>query len=208
MALEKAAILNEDTGDKIEFCFNPSEIQVAKTVPWSRHAVKGTDSPEAQFTQGGELRLTAELVFDTYETSEDVYNKYTKKVAELTEIKPQLKRPSLCRWIWGKHSFPCFVESYQTRYTMFLEDGTPVRAIMGVSLVRYTPAKQAKQARANPGPADRTKRRTVRQGDSLALIAFREYGDPRRWRPIADANGIDNPRFLRPGQQLIVPPVE
>ena len=53
MALEKAAILNEDTGDKIEFCFNPSEIQVAKTVPWSRHAVKGTDSPEAQFTQGG-----------------------------------------------------------------------------------------------------------------------------------------------------------
>jgi len=208
MALEKAAIKNEDTGEKIEFCFNPTEIQLNKTVPWSRHSVKGTDSPEAQFTQGGELRLTMEALFDTYETQESVLGKYTSKIAELTDIKPHLKRPSLCRFIWGKQSFQCFLESYTTRYTMFLENGTPVRAVMNLSLVKYTPAKQAKQARANPGPADRTKRRTVRQGDNLALIAAHEYGDPRRWRPIAEANGLDNPRVLRPGQQLIIPPVE
>jgi hypothetical protein len=208
MALEKAAIINEDTGEKIELCFNPSELQVQKSVPWSRHAVKGTDSPEAQFTQGGELRMTMELLFDTYETQEDIRRKYIIPIANLTEINPQRKRPPLCTFIWGQGSMQCFLESYMTRYTTFLEDGTAVRAVMNVSLVKYVPAKQAKQAKANPGPADRTKRRTVRQGDNLALIAAKEYGEPRRWRPIAEANGIDNPRMLRPGQQLIIPPVE
>jgi len=208
MALEKAAIVNEDSGEKIEFCFNPSEFQTQKMVPWSRHPVKGTDSPEAQFTQGGELRLTMELLFDTYEKQESVLDKYTAKIAKLAEINPQKKRPPLCTFVWGKQSMKCFLEGYTSRYTMFLEDGTPVRAVMNVSLVKYTPAKQAKQAKANPGPADRTKRWTVRQGDNLALIADREYGEPRRWRPIAEANGIDNPRILRPGQHLIIPPVE
>ncbi|MBK7954308.1 MAG: LysM peptidoglycan-binding domain-containing protein [Candidatus Accumulibacter sp.] len=50
---------------------------------------------------------------------------------------------------------------------------------------------------------------TVKSGDTLPMIAAQVYGDPRLWRPIADANGIANPlRF--PGQQdfgrlLLVP---
>jgi len=208
MALEKAAIINEDTGEKIELCFNPSEIEVNKSVPWTRHPVKGTDSPEAQFTQGGEVRTVMELLFDTYETRENVVTKYTQKIAKLTEILPKVKRPPLCTFVWGKFAQKCFLEGYSVRHTMFLDDLTPVRAVMNISLVKYVPAKQAKQAKSNPGPADRTKRRTVQQGDNLALIAAKEYGEPRRWRPIAVANGIDNPRLLRPGQQLVIPPVE
>ncbi len=42
-------------------------------------------------------------------------------------------------------------------------------------------------------------------GDSLELLAYREYGDPTAWRVIAQANGIDDPQRLRPGAELIVP---
>jgi len=41
---------------------------------------------------------------------------------------------------------------------------------------------------------------TVRTGDNLPAIAARVYGDPKRWRPIADANRIDNPLQF-PGEQ-------
>jgi nucleoid-associated protein YgaU len=50
---------------------------------------------------------------------------------------------------------------------------------------------------------------TVKSGDKLPVIAAQVYGDPRSWRPIAEANGIANPlRF--PSQQdlgrlLLVP---
>jgi nucleoid-associated protein YgaU len=50
---------------------------------------------------------------------------------------------------------------------------------------------------------------TVRAGDKLPGIAAQVYGDPRLWRPIADANAIDNPlRFPTDqdvGRLLLVP---
>ena len=50
---------------------------------------------------------------------------------------------------------------------------------------------------------------TVKAGDKLPLIAAQVYGDPRLWRPIAEANGIANPlRFPEPqdlGRMLRVP---
>jgi nucleoid-associated protein YgaU len=48
----------------------------------------------------------------------------------------------------------------------------------------------------------------VRDGDSLQSIAFDAYGDPTRWRPIAEANGIDDPLALRSGAELTIPVVE
>lgn len=45
----------------------------------------------------------------------------------------------------------------------------------------------------------------VRAGDSLQAIAAQEYGDPRQWRPIAVASGLDNPLTIQVGQQLTIP---
>jgi len=49
----------------------------------------------------------------------------------------------------------------------------------------------------------------VKLGDRLPVIAAKVYGDPRSWRPIADANGIENPlRFPEAedsGRLLTVP---
>ena len=36
-------------------------------------------------------------------------------------------------------------------------------------------------------------------------IAAEAYGDPKAWRPIAEANAIDRPRFVPPGTALKVP---
>lgn len=46
---------------------------------------------------------------------------------------------------------------------------------------------------------------TVERGDQLASIAESLTGDINNWSAIADFNGINNPRKLRIGQQLIVP---
>jgi nucleoid-associated protein YgaU len=57
-------------------------------------------------------------------------------------------------------------------------------------------------------PATRTGRTyTVKEGDSLSLIAMREYGDTDQWRRIFEANRdiIDNPDLIHPGQTLQIP---
>ena len=54
------------------------------------------------------------------------------------------------------------------------------------------------------GP-DTTKYRTLHQGDSLWALSAREYGEAGRWREIARANEIENPRLLRSGETVVLP---
>jgi len=46
---------------------------------------------------------------------------------------------------------------------------------------------------------------TVSAGDSLSKIARQVYGDAMLWTRIAEANNIQNPDLIYPGQQFIIP---
>ncbi len=46
---------------------------------------------------------------------------------------------------------------------------------------------------------------TVARGDTLSAIAQRYLGDSNKWRVIAEANGITDPRTLKVGQPLVIP---
>jgi nucleoid-associated protein YgaU len=45
----------------------------------------------------------------------------------------------------------------------------------------------------------------VKEGDTLAGIAYAMYGDSTQWRPIADANRLTQLRRLAPGAVLEIP---
>jgi nucleoid-associated protein YgaU len=47
----------------------------------------------------------------------------------------------------------------------------------------------------------------VKAGDTLWSVAFSVYGDTARWRTIAEANRIVNPRVLEPGTNLLIPTI-
>jgi nucleoid-associated protein YgaU len=49
---------------------------------------------------------------------------------------------------------------------------------------------------------------TVREGDTLSGISSALWNDPAKWRVLADANEVANPRVLEPGRALIVPAIE
>ena len=77
----------------------------------------------------------------------------------------------------------------------------------GNRAVEEMPGDPLKQ---NPtsGSLTLTSVRTVVAGDSLASIAYREYGDPGMWRPLALFNGIDDPLRLRLGSSVLLPVVD
>lgn len=62
-------------------------------------------------------------------------------------------------------------------------------------------------APARPAAGATVRTYTVKEGDSLSLIAQREYGDVDQWRRIFEANRdvIDDPDFIYPGQTLQIP---
>lgn len=205
MALEKAIISNLDTGDDIQVLFNPKEYVIEKKTPWSEINVFGMDSPPVQFTMGERKRLSMELFFDTSEEKTDV-REYTNKIEELMMVNAQEHRPPLLRFSWGNLSFDCVLEDLVQRFTLFKNDGTPLRAILKVVFKEYaTAATQLSNTRRES--ADHTKRLVVREGETLASLSAREYNDPGKWRVIADANRIDDPENVPSGTIVELPPL-
>ena len=98
--------------------------------------------------------------------------------------------------------FAAVIEKLGRKVTMFHPDGTPARATLSVSFKEYRTLRQQLEDPRRES-ADKTKRRVVVGRDSLWLIAAREYDDPNEWVRIAEANDLDDPREIAPGDWLI-----
>jgi len=118
-------------------------------------------------------------------------------------------RPPVLRFEWGTSTvladFRGFLKSVQAKYVLFQPDGTPIRASCNLSL-EEVPEEPAGQ---NPtsGALESRRTRLISDGDSLASVAFREYGDPNLWRGIAAFNAIDDPLRVVPGTRVLVPTI-
>jgi nucleoid-associated protein YgaU len=212
MGLAKLKILVEKGQDefeeKIEVLFNPNQLSIHKSSQWRVVPTAGRDTPASQFTHGEPATLTLDLLFDTYEARQDV-REHTNKVFHLTTVEQHgdLHRPPLCRLMWGKFDFNDFtwvLQSLNQRFSLFLDDGTPVRATLSCTFKQWR-SNETEARLLKKQSVDVAKTRTVRRGDTLSGIAALEYKDAALWRPIAEANGIDDPRRLKIGQNLVIP---
>ncbi len=205
MPLMKALIINTDAvvPTPIPVMFNPPEYQLAKTNQVAEIGIPGLGSSLLQFVRGSAQTLTRELFFDTTDRGLDV-RQFTALVINLTEIDRETHAPPRLLFLWGSLAFPCILESVTQRFDYFNARGLPLRARLSVVLKGHERLESL--LAGNPlQSSDRTKRRVVKQGDSLQRIAAEEYDDPRQWRPIAEASGIDNPLRLQAGRGLTVP---
>ena len=203
MALAKARITVEHTGQQIEVMFNPEEYSLNKDNNFASQAVPGLSSPILQFVNGNLRTLEMELFFDTTDARTDVRTQ-TQRVVDLLKIDPDLHAPPVLRVAWGSLQLRCVLARANQKFLKFLEDGRPTRARITVSFSEFIdPEREAKEV--NRQTADFSKVYVVQRGDTLAGIAVRFYDNAALWRPIAVANGIDEPRGIVPGQELHVP---
>ena len=222
--LKRAYILpinGSHRGVRYEVLFNPAEYSIEKGNTFQSTSLPGLATPVTQFVTGNADTLSMELYFDTYAKSsrhgnvtlkEDVRN-YTRPIANLMEIDPELHAPPICEFIWGPPigtpeglEFRGILEKCSQKFTYFLDDGTPVRATLSVSFKEYKTVEQ-QLSEMKQQSADRTKLREFKEGDAIWLYASNEYGDPEKWRVIADHNQLDNPRLVAPGTKLELPPL-
>ncbi|WP_135550819.1 CIS tube protein [Paenibacillus cymbidii] len=208
MALKKAMIIVDkgNSTENIEVLFNPSEYTLDTSNKYAWHTIPGLSMPIGQFVSGETTQLTMDIFFDTFEKGTDV-RAYTRKISGLLDVEKDLHAPPICRFVWGSMDFKGVVEKVSQKFTMFLDSGIPVRATLKVTFRSWQTKKEQLQLIPRQS-ADRTKQKTVRQGDQLWMIAAEEYEDPGMWREIAKANGIDNPRLMQAGRKLTVPRLE
>ena len=88
--------------------------------------------PPLEFNGGNPTDLKVTLMFDTYETGDDVRDSYTNALWEMAmvnkaKIDPKTKKgqPPQCEFRWGTMwSFKAVIANITQKFTLFLADGT------------------------------------------------------------------------------------
>lgn len=133
MAFKKASFFIVEDKKTIPVYFNPEEysINVVNT---------GNDQNEEK----EEDVLSLKLYFDTYMLQSDIISSinltnkridvrsYTDPIVKLTKFERN-KSPLVC-FKWGSLNFKGIVHTVHQSFTMFLDDGMPVRAVLDVTI--------------------------------------------------------------------------
>ncbi len=169
MNLEKALLRSLDGDDyNFEFMYNPNSISIKRAVNVSENDGARTEDkgiPKVSFAHPKATTISIkDIIFDTYEegSGNDTLNASNdaksnernvgKKLQKLTQTVKFIKakqRPPVYVFAWGNINYlRCYVESLDYQLTLFLPDGTPVRAKASISLKEVDPYQDI----SNPPP--------------------------------------------------------
>jgi len=218
--LKKATITvleGDDKGNVIAVLFNPTEYSLERANSYKATPVPGLSSPLLQFVNGEADQLSMELFLDDYTDPTGPTSLLQKEnaplakrladISKLLNVDRDLHAPPPVRFNWGPMEFTAVIEKLGRKVTMFHPDGSPARVSLSVSFKEYRTLRQQLEDPRRES-ADKTKRRVVVGREQLWWLAAREYDDPNEWMRIAVANDLDDPREIKPGDWLLLPPME
>ncbi|SES32292.1 LysM domain-containing protein [Streptomyces qinglanensis] len=197
---------------RLSLQFNPAALSLSKRTEWRRTPSRmAGQSALPEFVGSGPRSLTMDVFLDATSSHDNSVEETVQTLMTACVPTPgslARKKPASpwVRFEWGTArttSFDGVLCDLSVSYTLFDVDGTPLRATCSLSIEEASVDPPGQ----NPTSGSREARSTYRlvAGDSLPLLAWREYGDPAAWRTIAEANGIDDPLALTPGTELVIP---
>lgn len=152
-------IISLDDDTYVDAQFNPKELSVDKSVPWSKHKDSKSESPHLEFTGAEPMSMSFELLFDGSETGDDVQLEINKllMMARIIDFSVEAKkRPHRVKVIWGAGTgdsdtspsllpFEGVIASVATKYQMFSNEGKALRAMCTIKLTQASQASFKKK---------------------------------------------------------------
>lgn len=136
--LVKAKLIAQDGGNNINFMFNPTELNFSRSMNLNSSGGARTEDGTPKISFGSPEPYSVSvggLVFDTYETGKNVVATHIQPFRQSVEFLDGQERPPIYLLTWGKQQYiRCFIKSLSYKLTMFLADGTPVRASVDITL--------------------------------------------------------------------------
>ena len=197
-------VIADERQRRIPLRFNPTDYKLSKSNTFAEITIPGLEAPPLQYVRGGSETLTVQALVDTSDTLANVRTTYVDAVRRLMRPDSKEHAPPIVRFVWDEAVFTGVLEKLDVNYVLFAKDGVPLRAQLDLTLKEYRTAAQqvAETPRSSPTVE---KSYVVRRGDTWPGIAFALYRRADVWRELAQANGISDPRDLRPGLVLTVP---
>lgn len=223
--LEKLLILAFDTSEdaergskaeakeSFEALINPESYTLEYKVKTSDGQGQGTSGAQAKYEFTLPEELTFEFLFDNTgiidgKPNKDGVQKDVDRLRKmLTGYQGKSHEPYHLKVVWGSLVFTARATELSLTHKLFNPDGQPIRTIAKVKFKKSVEDKKRARKEDKSSP-DLTHRRTVKGGDTLPLLCYRIYGDPRYYLQVAQVNGLDSFRKLTPNTSLLFPPID
>jgi hypothetical protein len=203
-----------DADDQFEALINPESYTLQYKLKCSQGAQgQGTSGAQLKYEYTEPDEITFDFLFDNTgiidgQPRESVVDDLKKMKDVLIGYKGDSHEPRHLKLVWGENSiFKGRVTELSINHKMFKPDGTPIRAIATVKF-KSSIEEQKRAAKENKSSPDLTHIRKVKQGDTLPLMCYSIYGDPKYYLQVAEVNGLANFRQLKPGTDLFFPPLK
>lgn len=200
-SLSKATIVNTVTAERLSVMYNPEEFRLEQGNTFAEVGIPGLEAPPLQYVRGKLRSLSMDLFWDTYEQQRDVRS-FSDQIVSLLNKHPRTMAPPVLLFTMGQFAFECVLVDVSQTFTMFLPDGTPVRATQSVSFQEFSRASIEAERGLFLGPPTL---HNAGPTQTLSDLAGDYLGNPALWREIAEANGIDDPLNIEAGLALIIP---
>jgi nucleoid-associated protein YgaU len=198
----------KSTGIRWQALLNPTELSFSRKNRYAATQSAGTSAPQQSFSGGEPDQVQIDLLLDGTGVVGDPGSIGPKLEAllDLTPYQGNTHQPYYVHAHWGRFSLRGILTQADVTYKLFDRNGDPLRATVKLSLQgALSTAEMAALDRASSPNLYQTW--LVKDGETLDAIAAQVYGEPAYWRPLAAANRLTNPRGLRTGQLLMLPPL-
>ncbi|TDK50622.1 CIS tube protein [Algoriphagus formosus] len=169
----------------------------------------GVSAETVKFRGAGTKQFSMDFFFDsTGVMSSDPVDDQIDELKELIyTYNGDIHEPNYVKILWGTQSlFEGRLKEWDILYSMMDLNGTPLRAEIKATFIGSVPVKK-KAAQEARNSSDLTHIRVIKAGDTLPAMCFKIYGDPGYYLQVAEFNSLDHIRDIRPGDQLVFPPL-
>ena len=206
--------------------YNPTSFSVSYSASYDEGKALDTGDAVKKFNYVNPRTLTMELFFDGTGASPSSNDLASKAASALGlpavntvdaqietfiglayDIDGDIHKPRYIQVIWGTFILNGVLASANVNYLMFSPDGRPLRAKMSIT-INENVASTLLSKLLNKHSPDLSKSIVVKEGDTLPLLCYQEYGDSSLYPKIAEVNNLKNYRRLKQGMELLFPPID
>jgi hypothetical protein len=213
------------TGQEYEVMVNPENYSIKyETMVTTANQAQGSSLPILQYNQQSAQVLSFKFLFDGTgvikkgnQAGVAVPGLPAKKpdvVQDLDNFKKAVynfrgdkHQPPFVQLLWGPLLFNCLLTKMDITFKLFRPDGWPLRAEALCTFQSAIDIKKLEESKNKQSP-DLTHTSIVKQGDTLPLLCFRQYGDSKYYYEVARFNGLTDIKSLVPGTKLLFPPIK
>ena len=197
----------------LKLSINPESLNLEKGIEYQEDKQLGTTSGSNVFERYLPEKLSFSFTVDAtgvVEGVEEKDNAYTK-IKEIEDIlytyNEEGHRPSYIVIAYGEILFKGQLASLKIDYTLFNNEGIPLRATVSLNFTGFRGSEEDKKKFSKLSP-DMSRLIVLKENDTLANLCYLIYGNSRLVAQVARFNNLNGFRDVPVGTELLFPPLK